>query len=321
MNPVNEAAEREQDITLQDGIHMLRLALVQAECAIKGREHTGFITKVLNATAPLTDPARASLPPASAEVVAPALSGRTIIGKLLDDFSELPVLWGLSEPGALVRHGDVFRLIVGAGKSAAPAAPIAAPAFNEAEFDVMVERGTKAWAGVPDGWLEDHRGNAPPRAAAGSESNQALKGRVDEFEQHQRATVAPSTCPSRNAECGDSQRDWCATCPKLLNGKAAVAITPWESRMEAHYAQGRAQCRPKEHFMAQEIADWRGWQAGAVDDEDTKRIDWLGARCTGASDSERYLPFRVYWGNKGATQGIRVQIDKARAAPATQGGG
>jgi hypothetical protein len=44
---------------------------------------------------------------------------------------------------------------------------------------------------------------------------------------------------------------------------------------------------------------------------DTARLDWLEKHCTGASDSERYLPFRIYWGNKGATKGIRAVIDRA----------
>ena len=35
---------------LKRHIHNLRLALVSAEYAIKGREHTGFITKALTAT-------------------------------------------------------------------------------------------------------------------------------------------------------------------------------------------------------------------------------------------------------------------------------
>lgn len=48
--------------------------------------------------------------------------------------------------------------------------------------------------------------------------------------------------------------------------------------------------------------------------KDSERLDWLEANCTGASNSERYLPFRVYWGNKGATKGIRAQLDKAMAA-------
>ncbi len=34
------------------------------------------------------------------------------------------------------------------------------PKFNESEFSQMVERGTKAWAGTPDNWLEELRGGA-----------------------------------------------------------------------------------------------------------------------------------------------------------------
>jgi hypothetical protein len=66
-----------------------------------------------------------------------------------------------------------------------------------------------------------------------------------------------------------------------------------------------------------------GVQGKASDAEDAARLDWLEAHCTGASDSERYLPFRVYWGNKGATKGIRAVIDKQRATPTaeTEGAG
>ena len=41
---------------------------------------------------------------------------------------------------------------------------------------------------------------------------------------------------------------------------------------------------------------------------DAERLDWLEKNLTGASDSERYLPFRVYWGDG---RGIRKAIDKA----------
>ena len=41
---------------------------------------------------------------------------------------------------------------------------------------------------------------------------------------------------------------------------------------------------------------------------DALRLDWLGQKCTGASDSERYLPFRVYWGG-GSHHDIRSAID------------
>ena len=67
-------------------------------------------------------------------------------------------------------------------------------------------------------------------------------------------------------------------------------------------------------------ATWEGYQLARRSSpstqrqgEDTARIDWLGKKLTGASDSERYLPFRVYWGAGGD---IRKAIDKARAHPA-----
>lgn len=66
-------------------------------------------------------------------VPAPAPQAQPLIGRLLDEFSELPVLWGLNEPGALVRHSDVFKMLVAAGKAqAAPAVPVnAAPSDDE----------------------------------------------------------------------------------------------------------------------------------------------------------------------------------------------
>lgn len=45
---------------------------------------------------------------------------------------------------------------------------------------------------------------------------------------------------------------------------------------------------------------------------DAARLDYLGTRCTGASDSERYLPFRVYWGG-GTHRDVREAIDAAMA--------
>lgn len=41
--------------------------------------------------------------------------------------------------------GDLRAILA----AAAPAAPVAEPSFDQSEFDVMVEKGTKAWAGVP----------------------------------------------------------------------------------------------------------------------------------------------------------------------------
>lgn len=54
-----------------------------------------------------------------------AQADQAIIGKLLDRFSEIEHLWGLNEPGALVRHRDVFNLIVAVGKAAAAPLPAA----------------------------------------------------------------------------------------------------------------------------------------------------------------------------------------------------
>ena len=42
-------------------------------------------------------------------------------------------------------------------------------------------------------------------------------------------------------------------------------------------------------------------------EKDAERLDWLERKCVGASDSERYLPFRIYWKHKG----IRKAIDDA----------
>lgn len=55
----------------------------------------------------------------------PAAREQNVIGKLMDDISALPVLWGLNEPGALLRNSDVFRVMAAAGReqSALAAAP------------------------------------------------------------------------------------------------------------------------------------------------------------------------------------------------------
>jgi hypothetical protein len=56
--------------------------------------------------------------------------------------------------------------------------------------------------------------------------------------------------------------------------------------------------------------------ADEVDALDKRRLDWLEANCTGASDSERYLPRRLYWGTRGhaSSKSIRAVIDAAIAA-------
>lgn len=42
-----------------------------------------------------------------------------LIGVLLDAFANVECLWGLNEPGALVRHRDVFNMLIKAGKECA----------------------------------------------------------------------------------------------------------------------------------------------------------------------------------------------------------
>lgn len=44
--------------------------------------------------------------------------------------------------------------------------------------------------------------------------------------------------------------------------------------------------------------------------KDSLRLDWLEQKCSGASDSERYIPFRIYWGG-GSHGDIRRAIDEA----------
>jgi hypothetical protein len=54
---------------------------------------------------------------------APVQQAQPLIGKLMDEFSALPMLFpdGCQEPGALVRHSDVFNMLVAASKlQAAP---------------------------------------------------------------------------------------------------------------------------------------------------------------------------------------------------------
>ena len=59
----------------------------------------------------------------------PAAAPQPIIGRLMDQISALPVLWGLNEPGALLRNSDVFRVLVAAGREQAGIA--AAPAAKD----------------------------------------------------------------------------------------------------------------------------------------------------------------------------------------------
>lgn len=57
----------------------------------------------------------------------PAAAPQPIIGRLMDQISALPVLWGLNEPGALLRNSDVFRVLAAAGREHASIAATQAP--------------------------------------------------------------------------------------------------------------------------------------------------------------------------------------------------
>lgn len=67
----------------------------------------------------------------------PVAGPQPIIGRLMDQISALPVLWGLNEPGALLRNSDVFRVLVAAGRE--QAALSAAPAPQPAPKDTCAE--------------------------------------------------------------------------------------------------------------------------------------------------------------------------------------
>ena len=74
-----------------------------------------------------------------------------IIGRLMDQISALPVLWGLNEPGALLRNSDVWRVLVAAGREQATRA--AAPEHAPAEQgDVLHSAVQRAASELPDGY-------------------------------------------------------------------------------------------------------------------------------------------------------------------------
>lgn len=60
---------------------------------------------------------------------------------------------------------------------------------------------------------------------------------------------------------------------------------------------------------AQEVRKLRAQLAEAQ--RDSERLDWLDKHCTGASDSERYLPRKIYWGG-GSHRDVRAAIDAAK---------
>lgn len=74
-----------------------------------------------------------------------------IIGRLMDQISALPVLWGLNEPGALLRNSDVLRVLVAAGREQVALA--AAPQVTADERALSLLSGIgRTIIGLRDGW-------------------------------------------------------------------------------------------------------------------------------------------------------------------------
>lgn len=113
-----------EDVAL--AIHQRALAMAPKQKAL-AQEPVGMVAKssfashkVLVATTQLDDiPLGAKLYLAAPAAANGAPESQPLIGKIMDRFSELPVLWGLNEPGALLRHSDVFRMLVDANREQA----------------------------------------------------------------------------------------------------------------------------------------------------------------------------------------------------------
>lgn len=115
------------ELTAADAIHMLRLALVNAECAIKGREHTGFITKALEAT---SRDWRATEGQAQASAATLEAIDKILRGNVCDPDPLKPMLPGavsVSTTYGLVAglFREVQKLRAQLADSTAPAAPTA----------------------------------------------------------------------------------------------------------------------------------------------------------------------------------------------------
>ena len=65
-------------------------------------------------------------PAASGDVRAEEFSTHQVIGNIIDKMSQIQMLWGLNEPGALVRFSDVSNILFSASKACM--APLAASA-------------------------------------------------------------------------------------------------------------------------------------------------------------------------------------------------
>lgn len=85
----------------------------------------------------------------------PAAPVQPSIGQLLDAFSNIEHLWGLNEPGALVRHRDVFNMLIAAGKANA-APPVQQPGdVREAIKAISTRQAFEAWIRTTSEWEDD----------------------------------------------------------------------------------------------------------------------------------------------------------------------
>lgn len=113
------------------------------------------------------DPAKAIEHDRSGESKQAGTNGKPqpIIGRLMDQISALPVLWGLNEPGALLRNRDVFRVLADAGRAlaVAPTQSAAAPQVvaDERGLPPLPEMASAADLAhvtqTPEDWDDDYR--------------------------------------------------------------------------------------------------------------------------------------------------------------------
>jgi len=99
----------------------------------------------------------------------------------------------------------------------------------------------------------------------------------------------------------------CDRCGKMVDAVYPHTCTPLALRLADDLRQGHFEMAT---FAADELC-----RLSAENDAlraDAERLDFLAAKTCGASDSERYLPFRIYWG-PGQHKDIRAVIDSARS--------
>lgn len=98
-------------------------------------------------------PKHSPLPAAAPQVVAED-PPQPIIGLLMDRISALPVLWGLNEPGALLRNSDVFRVLAAAGRDAALASNSSSNNSSNCAAAPVQAQEPVAWAKTPNPFPE-----------------------------------------------------------------------------------------------------------------------------------------------------------------------